>query len=48
MAEIQDYTTELRELAALAAQPQALDEVLGRALEALLPLVPYDLATISS
>jgi len=43
-----DATRELRELATLAAEPTAVDEVIERALHALAPLVPYDLAAVFS
>jgi transcriptional regulator with GAF, ATPase, and Fis domain len=48
MGEILDATRELRELASLASNPHAVDEVLRRALDALQPLVPYDLAAVLS
>jgi transcriptional regulator with GAF, ATPase, and Fis domain len=41
-----DYTSEIKALAELAARPQALDDLLDRALAALGELIPYDLAAV--
>lgn len=46
MGEFIDATRELRELAALASNPNAINEVLDRSLAALKPLIPYDLAAV--
>ncbi len=46
MSEIIDYTRDLKELAALAALPNAVEDVLERALESLKNLIPYDLAAV--
>ena len=46
MPDFLDATRELRELAGLASNPHAVDEVLRRSLDALLPLIPYDLAAV--
>ena len=48
MPDFLDATRELRELAGLATNPHAVDEVLQRSLDALLPLIPYDLAAVLS
>jgi transcriptional regulator with GAF, ATPase, and Fis domain len=41
-----DLTEDLREIARLAVQPGGVDELLGRALEYLEPVIPYDLAAV--
>ncbi|MEZ4467412.1 MAG: GAF domain-containing protein [bacterium] len=41
-----DYTEEIQALAELAARPQALDDLLDRALAALGEILPYDLAAV--
>lgn len=41
-----DYSQDLKELAALASDPAALDAMLERALDALQGVVPYDLASV--
>ncbi len=46
MPDIVDYTADLREIARLAGHPDSLDDVLGRALDSLAALVPYDLAAV--
>lgn len=46
MPDFLDATRELRELAGLATNPHAVDEVLRRSLDALSPLVAYDLAAV--
>ena len=46
MAELQDYTSDLRALAELASQPDQLDTVLHHALAALRGVVPYELAAV--
>ena len=46
MTDVLDYTADLDELARLASQPDSLDDVLIRALDALGELIPYDLAAV--
>lgn len=41
-----DYTSDLKDLARLAGEPDALESVLGRALDSLAGIVPYDLAAV--
>ncbi|MCA9540093.1 MAG: GAF domain-containing protein, partial [Myxococcales bacterium] len=41
-----DYTEELAQLARLAAEPEAIDALLARALASLRQVLPYDLAAI--
>ena len=41
-----DHTADLRELASLATEPASLDHLIGRALESLESMVPYDLAAL--
>jgi transcriptional regulator with GAF, ATPase, and Fis domain len=45
-AEVLDPTHELQELAALAAEPGRVDDLLARALDALAQSLPYDLAAV--
>ncbi|HYU16127.1 MAG TPA: sigma 54-interacting transcriptional regulator [Candidatus Acidoferrum sp.] len=46
MTRLLDYTTDLSQLAALATEPNGLDQVLGQALRSLHRIVPYDLAAL--
>jgi transcriptional regulator with GAF, ATPase, and Fis domain len=46
MDSVLDYSDDVRKLAALAADPAALDETLHTALRALADAVPYDLAVV--
>ena len=46
MSQIFDATRDLKEIAALAADPTSLEDVLSRALESLQDLVPHDLAAV--
>jgi transcriptional regulator with GAF, ATPase, and Fis domain len=46
MTRLLDYTTDLSRLAALATEPNGLDQVLGQALRSLHRIVPYDLAAL--
>ncbi len=41
-----DYAADLEELTALAATPQAVEEVFAKALDALFEIIPYDLAAV--
>src|SRR5690349_14730945 len=45
-AELVDLTRDLAEAARLASSPEQIDLVVAEALDALGPLVPYDLATV--
>jgi formate hydrogenlyase transcriptional activator len=45
-AELVDLTRDLAEAARLASSPDQIDQVVAEALDALGPLVPYDLATV--
>lgn len=46
MSRVLDYSSDLRQLADLAGQPERIDEVLTRALASLAEIVPHDLAAI--
>lgn len=46
MPDFYDSTRDLKEIAALASDPDALGEVLARALESLQALVPHDMAAV--
>jgi transcriptional regulator with GAF, ATPase, and Fis domain len=46
MPDLYDSTRDLKEIAALAADPGAIDDVLTRALDSLQDLVPHDMAAV--
>ena len=46
MPDLYDSTRDLKDIAALAADPESISEVLTRALESLQALVPHDLAAV--